>query len=145
LRNHHIGILHPCEAVIYYVSKEGIDSNPGTQEKPFFTLQKAAEVAKAGDTCTVREGIYRETIRPLHSRRVQLSRTHKPPDTNVLQPTPTTPIASHSPICYLFYIDYKLKTITFTVVRRALDKYIGYEVQLMITCTLISPVPKIQY
>jgi hypothetical protein len=47
----------------YYVSEnDGNDSNPGTAEKPFKTIQKAADVMKAGDTCMIAEGVYRETI-----------------------------------------------------------------------------------
>ena len=33
----------------YWVSVNGKDSNPGTQEKPFRTIQKAADMATAGD------------------------------------------------------------------------------------------------
>ncbi len=38
------------------------DDNPGTEEKPFATVQKAAEVAKAGDTVYVMEGEYDEVV-----------------------------------------------------------------------------------
>ncbi|HET7216080.1 MAG TPA: right-handed parallel beta-helix repeat-containing protein [Terriglobia bacterium] len=41
-----------------YVSMMGSDSNPGTKEKPFSTLQHAAAVAKPGDTVDVRGGTY---------------------------------------------------------------------------------------
>jgi uncharacterized repeat protein (TIGR02543 family) len=53
----------------YYVSRAGgaSDSNPGTLEQPFLTIQKAATVATAGDTVYVREGTYRETITPVNS------------------------------------------------------------------------------
>jgi len=51
----------------YYVSVKGADSNPGTLEAPFATIQKAADVMKPGDTCFVREGVYRETVRPASS------------------------------------------------------------------------------
>jgi len=47
----------------YYVSaSRGNDENPGTEKKAFKTIQKAADVVVAGDTCIIREGIYRETI-----------------------------------------------------------------------------------
>ena len=47
----------------YYVSVKGNDSNPGTIEKPFRTITKAASMMKIGDVCYVREGTYRESIR----------------------------------------------------------------------------------
>ncbi len=41
-----------------YVSMTGSDSAPGTIEKPFATLQHAADVARPGDTVDVRGGTY---------------------------------------------------------------------------------------
>ncbi|MCR9249149.1 MAG: DUF1565 domain-containing protein [bacterium] len=55
----------PDVAPGYFVAKNGNDSNPGTLEKPFLTINKAASVAKPGDIITVREGIYRESVNPL--------------------------------------------------------------------------------
>ena len=49
----------------YVVAKTGSDSNPGTAEQPFLTINKAAQQAHAGDVITVREGIYREWVKPL--------------------------------------------------------------------------------
>ena len=37
----------------YYVSKDGDDANPGTFEKPFLTIQKAADVMIVGDVCYI--------------------------------------------------------------------------------------------
>jgi hypothetical protein len=48
----------------YHVSKSGNDSNPGTAEKPFLTIQAAADKAMPGDVITVHEGIYREWVKP---------------------------------------------------------------------------------
>jgi parallel beta-helix repeat protein len=42
----------------YYVSPSGNDSNPGTLDSPWRTLQKAADTLVAGDTVYVRDGIY---------------------------------------------------------------------------------------
>ena len=50
-----------------YVSPSGNDANPGTIESPYQTLQKAAQVAQAGDICYVREGVYEELLRPENS------------------------------------------------------------------------------
>tara|TARA_B110000977_G_scaffold175736_1_gene230739 strand:+ start:5350 stop:7695 length:2346 start_codon:yes stop_codon:yes gene_type:complete len=47
----------------YYVSKKGNDKNPGTKELPFKTLVKAAGIVKAGDSCFVYGGIYREILK----------------------------------------------------------------------------------
>ncbi len=50
----------------YFVAKYGSDVNPGTEDAPFLTINKAASVAYAGDTVTVREGVYREWVDPSH-------------------------------------------------------------------------------
>ncbi len=44
--------------VRYYVSTGGSDTNAGTSDSPFKTIQRAADVAGAGDTVIVRPGIY---------------------------------------------------------------------------------------
>ena len=49
---------------IYYVAKNGLDENIGSSNKPFLTINKAAQVAMPGDVVMVREGIYREWINP---------------------------------------------------------------------------------
>lgn len=48
----------------YYVSVAGDDQNPGTMDKPFRHIQRFADIAQPGDICLVREGTYRETVRP---------------------------------------------------------------------------------
>lgn len=48
-------------AAEYFVSPTGADSNPGTTTAPFATLQKANDVAAAGDTVWVRGGTYYST------------------------------------------------------------------------------------
>jgi len=48
----------------YFVKKTGSNQNPGTFEKPFKTINKAARIAKPGDTVTVHEGVYREWVNP---------------------------------------------------------------------------------
>ncbi|KAA6300367.1 MAG: hypothetical protein EZS26_003492 [Candidatus Ordinivivax streblomastigis] len=50
-----------------YVSKSGNDANPGTKRAPFLTINKAAQVAVAGDIVLVAEGVYRETVKPKNS------------------------------------------------------------------------------
>jgi len=51
----------------YYVATDGKDSNPGTDAEPFRSIQHAADVMRAGDTCHVRAGVYREGVRVTHS------------------------------------------------------------------------------
>jgi len=48
----------------YHVAKSGVDSNPGTKEHPFLTINAAAHSAIAGDTIIVHEGEYREWVKP---------------------------------------------------------------------------------
>jgi hypothetical protein len=43
---------------------KGDDANPGTRAKPLRTVQRASNLAQPGDTVTVHEGIYRESINP---------------------------------------------------------------------------------
>ncbi len=46
----------------YYVALDGDDSNPGTIDLPFGTVQHAADLMTAGDTCYLREGTYHQEI-----------------------------------------------------------------------------------
>lgn len=50
-----------------HVAKHGNDYAEGTAESPLLTINKAAALAKAGDTVIVHEGVYREWVRPQHS------------------------------------------------------------------------------
>jgi len=62
----------------YYVSNNGLDTNPGTLAQPFLTIQKAADVALAGDTVRVRGGTYRETVTTTQSGTAVAPITFKP-------------------------------------------------------------------
>jgi len=53
-------------AAIYYVATNGNDSNPGTLEQPWRTLDKAAATLEAGDTLYIRAGTYYEQLKPAH-------------------------------------------------------------------------------
>lgn len=56
---------HPVRT--YYVSQEhpnASDQNPGTQDAPFLTISRAAEVLQPGETVMIGTGIYRETVTP---------------------------------------------------------------------------------
>src|SRR5271157_4580840 len=46
----------------FFVSKKGSDSNPGTIESPWFTIQHAANSVSAGATVYVFGGVYNESV-----------------------------------------------------------------------------------
>lgn len=46
----------------FYVATNGSDSNPGTLDRPWRTIQKAANTVGAGSTVYVRGGVYNETV-----------------------------------------------------------------------------------
>ncbi len=46
----------------FYVSTAGDDSNPGTLQAPWRTIQHAADVATVGSTVNVRGGVYEERV-----------------------------------------------------------------------------------
>jgi len=54
-------------ATQYHVDAGAKDVGDGSLEKPFATVQQAADIMKPGDVCLVREGTYREIVRPKHS------------------------------------------------------------------------------
>ncbi|MBD3422468.1 MAG: hypothetical protein GF398_20325 [Chitinivibrionales bacterium] len=61
-------ILPVClKAATYFVSPTGLDSSIGTMKQPFRTIQHAASRLQAGDSCIIRAGTFRETIRPANS------------------------------------------------------------------------------
>lgn len=49
---------------LYHVATSGADTSPGTQDAPFRTINRAAEMAEPGDTVVVHEGEYREWVTP---------------------------------------------------------------------------------
>lgn len=56
-----------ADAVSYFVSPSGSDTNAGTSSAPFRTIQRAANVAQAGDVVEIRAGTYRENVIPTSS------------------------------------------------------------------------------
>src|SRR5215469_3167715 len=59
-----IAFAATTQAANLYVAKTGDDSNSGTEQMPFRTIQHAADVAQPGDVITVGDGIYREDVNP---------------------------------------------------------------------------------
>ncbi len=51
----------------YYVSKQGSDRSCGSQDAPFLTINRAAQLARPGDTVVVGEGVYREWVDPRYA------------------------------------------------------------------------------
>ncbi len=52
--------------MIIYVNQKAAPNGDGSKEHPFDTIQKAADIAKAGDEVLVAEGIYREEVSPVN-------------------------------------------------------------------------------
>lgn len=53
----------------YFVDQkhpDASDSNPGTKDKPLLTINKAAQLLKAGERVVIYSGVYREMIEPLN-------------------------------------------------------------------------------
>jgi len=50
------------EVNVYFVSPTGDDANPGTEAKPFRTIQKGADACGPGDTVNIMGGVYRERV-----------------------------------------------------------------------------------
>jgi hypothetical protein len=51
-------------ASVFHVATTGSDSSDGSQNQPLRTINRAAELAQAGDSVVVHEGVYREWVRP---------------------------------------------------------------------------------
>jgi len=61
-----LGALLSAQGATYIVDQAALgaaDTNPGTEEKPFKTIQHAANVSKAGDTIFVMAGRYEERVK----------------------------------------------------------------------------------
>ena len=67
-------ILSAAAHPTYFVALSGNDSDPGTADRPWATIDHAARAAVAGDTVFVRGGRYllRAQIRPANSGRANL-------------------------------------------------------------------------
>lgn len=52
--------------MIYYVSAKSKENGKGTKDDPFKRISQAAEIAVAGDTVVIGDGVYREWVSPKH-------------------------------------------------------------------------------
>jgi len=46
----------------YYVALSGNDNSPGTEAKPWRSIQKAADTLKSGERVLVKQGVYKENV-----------------------------------------------------------------------------------
>lgn len=58
----------------YHVSKKGNDSNSGSKQNPFLTINQAINFTFPGDTITVHAGTYREWVNPIRGGESDLKR-----------------------------------------------------------------------
>lgn len=56
-------------AAEYFVAADGRDAADGSAAKPWRTIQRAADAARAGDVVTIRGGVYREWVKPVNAGR----------------------------------------------------------------------------
>src|SRR5688572_3851258 len=56
------GIVPGAGATEFYVAPAGLDTNSGSLEAPWRTIQKAADSLAPGDTAWVRGGVYKERV-----------------------------------------------------------------------------------
>ncbi len=92
-----------------YVSTTGSDSNPGSQAKPFLTLQHAADAARPGDTINVRGGIYCEKLAVATSgdaAKGPITFRSQPGETAVIDGGCLTPSEGHGALIELHNVSY---------------------------------------
>ena len=81
-------------ATDYYVAKDGNDTNDGSESTPFLTISKAASLMVAGDVCYIREGTYREVLRPANGGSAGAPITFQAFDGDKVTISATEPISS---------------------------------------------------
>ena len=59
-----VSITLVASAAEFHVATTGNDAASGTAAAPLRTIQRAADLAHAGDVITVHEGVYRQRINP---------------------------------------------------------------------------------
>ncbi|MGC1870607.1 MAG: right-handed parallel beta-helix repeat-containing protein [Acidobacteriaceae bacterium] len=105
------GSLYAATAspALLYVSTHGSDSNPGTKDKPFLTVQRAADVAKPGDTINLRGGKYCERLAVTSSGNASqgfITFRSEPGETAMLDGSCLTPEVGDSPMVALRNVSY---------------------------------------
>lgn len=75
-------------AATFYVAPHGNNGNPGTLNAPFATITKGVSALDAGDRLLVRGGTYRESVRVVNKREIQIR--NYPNETPVIDGRGTT-------------------------------------------------------
>jgi hypothetical protein len=92
----------------YYVSPAGSDSNPGTEARPWKTIQKAADTLVAGERVYIKSGTYKERVIPQRSglQNAYIIFTAYPGDTVIIDGTSVTlpPFGEYGDLAGLFDI-----------------------------------------
>lgn len=133
---------------IYYVSDvSGNDSSLGSIGEPFKTIQRAANVAKAGDTINVYYGIYRERVSPISGGSNTNSKVlsivyNGMPDENRNKPVirgsiPWKPVINNRPNIWSGFLDDSLFTDT-----SAIDGANPFKVPFSVTPYGINGLPE---
>ena len=78
----------------YYVATTGNDSATGDSGHPFKHIQRCADVANPGDTCVIRAGTYRETVKPARSGAAGNSITYRAETPGTVRVDGSDPITS---------------------------------------------------
>ncbi len=69
-----------------HVAATGTDTNAGSAQEPLRTIQRAADLARPGDTITVHAGTYRERVNPPRGGESDAKRiTYENPDGSPLR------------------------------------------------------------
>ena len=63
--------------MIYHVHASAASVGDGSRERPFQTIQAAANIARPGDEVIVHPGVYREAVHPLHGGRADARITYR--------------------------------------------------------------------
>lgn len=74
------GVLALCMngvAAEFFVATNGCDAADGSAARPWRTIQRAADVAMAGDVVTIRGGVYREWVKPVNAGRADAPITYQ--------------------------------------------------------------------
>ena len=64
-------------AAEFFVATNGCDGADGSAARPWRTIQRAADIAVASDTVTIRAGVYREWVKPANAGRADAPITYQ--------------------------------------------------------------------
>ncbi len=94
-----LGLLSIAYSAEYHVAAVGgSGANPGSQALPFLTIQRAATVMVAGDTCFIHAGTYRETVTPAHDGTAGSPITFRPYGSELVTLSGADPVAGWSAV-----------------------------------------------